>query len=225
LLLLIMASAGLLCAQQIPTHPYRPMPRQVMPIVFFRTVEWGADPEEYSVKLDGAGGIVYQATPLSGTVTGEGYEVEFPATEATRAQIASLIDGLQFPPDTSWRINPDLPGPIFTLRVLTQSSEQELRYRETESRSIQQLTELFRRISTTLEAGRRLSEEQAAHSTALGPDLARMQQSAARGDLPELQSISGVLRSVAGDTALAPELRRRAEALLKQAEQSQLAGR
>jgi hypothetical protein len=214
-LLVVGLLSGNAQAQEIPTHPYRPRPKQVLPVVFFRLVNWGAAPTEYSLLLDATGNVMYEAEPRAIARTGEPYENDFTASAATYEKILALAGEAAFPPDPSWEMNPDLPGNIYTLRYQTNSHETEISYRKPPNRQIEKLTELFLQLAATQEFGRRVGELAAQISPQLIAELARMHSMASKGELLELQSVAPILQAVTANFTLPPEARQRAQAILQ----------
>jgi hypothetical protein len=83
---------------------------------------------------------------------------------------------------------------------------------------VQELTNLFQSLSTTLEFGRRLEYYHRYQKLALDDELKRMEEMAKQNSLAELSAVAPVLQQVASDPSVINPVRVRAQRLLAQAE-------
>jgi hypothetical protein len=79
---------------------------------------------------------------------------------------------------------------------------------------IQQLTEIFQNLSTTLEYGRRLTYFHKYQKTALDDDLARMEEMQRSNELGDVQAIAPILHEIANDQSVMRIARAKAIRLL-----------
>ena len=82
-------------------------------------------------------------------------------------------------------------------------------------RAVQELTQLFQELSTTLEFGRRLQYYHRYQKLALDDELKRMEEMAKQDDLQELGAVAPVLKQIAADQSVINPVRARAQRLLE----------
>jgi hypothetical protein len=90
-------------------------------------------------------------------------------------------------------------------------------YNYTTVTSVQDLTELFENMSTTLEFGRRLEYYHRYQKLALDEELKRMEEMANQNQLHELSAVSEVLEQIAEDNTVINPVRARAQRMLARA--------
>ena len=94
-------------------------------------------------------------------------------------------------------------------------------YNWSENQAINELTEIFNRISQTFEFGQRLSFEYRFQKLDLDKELGSMEEFAKRGGLAELHVIAALLQQLSTDRSVMHVARERATRLLKRAEPEQ----
>ena len=82
---------------------------------------------------------------------------------------------------------------------------------------VQQLTQLFQSLSTTLEFGRRLEYYHQYQKLALDEELKRMEDMANQNDLQELAAVVPILQRIANDQSVINPVRARALRLIERA--------
>lgn len=185
------------------------------PTVVFSSVLWNANPAAYSIAVDATGTATYQSTQDSMERTGVPYTIEFQTSDATRritfniARELNLFSG-EFPvslgsPQTS---------PVRTLTYHDITFNNHITYTDSTDSQIQELTSVFEEISATFEFARRLGYLHQHDKERLEPELTRMQASAERHMLRELQAVTPALKSIALDNSLTESVRKEAEAIL-----------
>ena len=85
---------------------------------------------------------------------------------------------------------------------------------------MQELTNLFQNMSTTLEFGRRLDYDHRYQKLALDEELKRMEDMAKGNSLEEIQAVEPILRRIAADPSVINVVRARAQRLAEQAQSS-----
>jgi hypothetical protein len=191
------------------------------PTVVFSSVLWNANPTAYSIAVDATGTATYQSTQDSMERTGVPYTIEFQTSDATRritfniARELNLFSG-EFPvslgsPQTS---------PVRTLTYHDITFNSHITYTDSTDSQIQELTSVFEEISATFEFARRLGYLHQHDKERLEPELTRMQASAERHMLRELQAVAPALKSIALDNSLTESVRKEAEAILVLAHKS-----
>lgn len=94
-------------------------------------------------------------------------------------------------------------------------------YNWSENQAINELTEIFQRISQTFEFGQRLAFEFRFQKLELDNELASMEEVAKRGGLAELHVLAPLLQQLSTDKSVMHVARERAGRLLKRAEPEQ----
>ena len=83
--------------------------------------------------------------------------------------------------------------------------------------AVQQITQLFQNLSTTLEFGRRLQYFHHYQKLALDEELKRMEQMANENELTELPAVVPILQQIANDSSVINPVRARALRLIERA--------
>jgi hypothetical protein len=185
------------------------------PTVVFNSVLWSANPSSYSLAVDSTGAATYQSTQDSVERTGVPYTVEFQASDATRRMTFNIVRQLNF-------LSGDFPTysgtpekiPVRTLAYHDITYDNRVTYSESSDSEIQELTSVFEEISATFEFARRLSYLHQHDKERIEPELIRMQTTAERHMLRELQAATPALKVIALDKTLTESVRKRAEAIL-----------
>lgn len=94
-------------------------------------------------------------------------------------------------------------------------------YNWSENQAVNELTEIFQRISQTFEFGQRLAFEFRFQKLELDNELASMEEVAKRGGLAELHVLTPLLQQLSTDKSVMHVARERAARLLKRAEPEQ----
>lgn len=185
------------------------------PTVVFNSVLWNATPPSYSIAVDATGAATYQSTQDSIDRTGVPYSIEFQTSDATRriafniARELNLFNG-DFPISLG---SPDTTA-VRTLVYHDITFNNHITYSDSTDSQIQELTSVFEEISATFEFARRLGYLHQHDKERLEPELTRMQASAERHMLRELQAVTPALKSIALDASLSDGVRKQAEAIL-----------
>jgi hypothetical protein len=84
--------------------------------------------------------------------------------------------------------------------------------------AVQQVTQLFQSLSTTLEFGRRLEYFHHYQKLALDEELKRMEDMASRNDLEEIAAVVPILQRIVTDTSVINPVRARAQRMIERTE-------
>ena len=185
------------------------------PTVVFSSVLWNANPASYSIAVDATGAATYQSTQDSVERSGVPYTIEFQTTDATRritfniARELNLFNG-DFPVSLG---SPETTA-VHTLAYHDITFNNHITYSDSTDSQIQELTSVFEEISKTFEYACRLSYLHQHDKQRLEPELTRMQASAERHMLRELQAVTPALKSIALDSSLSESVRKQAETIL-----------
>jgi hypothetical protein len=185
------------------------------PTVVFSSVLWNANPASYSIAVDGTGAATYQSTQESIDRTGVPYSIEFQTTDATRRIVFNIARELNlFNGDFPVSLGSPESAPVRTLTYHDITFNNHITYSDSTDSQIQELTSVFEEISATFEFARRLSYLHQHDKERLEPELTRMQASAERHMLRELQAVTPALKSIALDSTLSESVRKQAQAIL-----------
>ena len=185
------------------------------PTVIFSSVLWNANPASYSIAVDATGAATYQSTQDSVERTGVPYTIEFQTTDATRRITFNITRELNlFNGDFPVKLNSPEVAPVRTLAYHDITFDNHITYSDSTDTQIQELTSVFEEISATFEFARRLGYLHQHDRERLEPELSRMQASAERHMLRELQAVTPALKSIALDNSLSESVRKQAQAIL-----------
>jgi hypothetical protein len=215
--LVLQITAVFLCSRSL--HAQNPQLQtkngRRFPTVVFSSVLWAANPASYSLAVDATGAATYQSTQDSVERAGVPYTIEFQTSDATRRMTFNIVRQLNF-------LNGDFPAsigtpekvPVRTLAYHDITYNNQITYSESNDSEIEELTTVFEEISATFEFARRLGYLHQHDKERLEPELIRMQTSAERHRLRELQAVTPALKIIASDNSLSEGVRKRAEAIL-----------
>jgi len=216
--------------------------------VTFRFFYKQMHPARYEVTVHSDGTASYESqddAPVITASTPGNPSYQKPMTEATQTSDSEQIKGDVY--HRNFQITPSLKTRIFNLAKLANHFDGDFdfhkhnvaftgkktlvysdgvhstqtTYNWSESQAINELTEIFNRISQTFEAGQRLSFEYRFQKLDLDKELESMEEIAKRGGLAELHVIAPLLQQLSTDRSVMHVARERAARLLKRAEPEQ----
>jgi hypothetical protein len=198
------------CAQGAPDKP----------AITFTLDFPGSQPERYSVEIHDDGQAHYQS---SGKVSDESEEadtfsLDFSVSPENKDKIFDLAARAKyFQRDLdSHRKNMAFTGKK-TLTYKDGQRNGESTYNFSLDVSVQELTNLFQGLSSTLETGHRLEYDYRYQKLALEQELKRAEEMARTGSPMELQAIAPILQQIVADTSVMNVSRARAQRLLVRA--------
>ena len=204
---------GLAAQAQTPdlkTDSGEPLPA---PAVSFDFVMPATSPPHYALTVGSTGLAAYRSDQPAGE--GEPYIVKFTVSGATRDRVFQLARELNyFQGNFDYTKSRVANTGAKTLTFRGGTRENKTTYNYSQNPKIQELTNLFQNISTTLEFGRRLEHLHRYDRLGLDAELKNMESAEKAGRLAELQAIEPVLSGIAKDHAVMNVTRRRAEGLL-----------
>lgn len=148
------------------------------------------------------------------------FRKEFTASDSLRQKVFALAEKTHF-----------FDGQFdFTAHPIAQTGRKTLSYEDaahhasttynySEDPSIQELTEIFQGISTTIESGRKLEFDRRFDKLALDEDLRNLDDLSKDGHLEEVQAIAPILQRLATDRTVLHIAQKHAEAILRRAGQ------
>lgn len=187
-------------------------PKRVPTVTF--TWSWStANPPYYAISITPMGSVTYESFPTSDQKTGNPYVIHFEASSGARTRIFALVQQLNF-----FRAQYKLthnPNPVFVSKSLTYSSglqRARIIYTTTRSRRIRELTNLFERMSATINTRRKLESMRSGNSNGLQPELKELQNT--KKKLIEPQILIPTLQEIASDANAPQAARQEAQSVL-----------
>lgn len=189
------------------------------PMVSFSMSFPGSQPDRYAVSVPTSGDATYTSDgKLAEQAEAEDFKLTFVISQATRNHIFDLAKKAHY---FSGDVDLKKKDLAFTgTKVLAYSDgqkENRASYNYSSIPAVQELTELFQDMSSTLEFGRRLEYFHRYQKLALDEELKRMEEMANDNQLHELSAVAPVLQQIAQDNTVINPVRARAQRLLAKA--------
>ncbi len=189
------------------------------PTVSFSLSFPGSQPDRYAITIPSNGDAVYSSDGrLMQDSEADDFQLSFAVSPATRARVFDLARKARY---FSVDVDSKKKNLAFTgTKVLTYNDGQKERrasYNYSPVAPVQELTDLFESMSTTLEFGRRLAYYHRYQKLALDEELKRMEDMAGRNQLRELSAVAPVLQQIAEDNTVINPVRARAQRMLAKA--------
>jgi hypothetical protein len=202
-----------------------------VPIVTFDLVWTSAQPAHYAIAVASTGTAAYRSedTFEKGKPLGDSYLVKFVVTEPTRDRIFELAKQANyFKGDFDYTKNriANTGSKTLTYRegnlvdsfdMPVKGHENQATYNWSQNPAIQQLTQIFQGIGTTVELGRKLDFERRFDKLGLDAELKRVQEMQKSGFLEQVHVIAPVLKNIANDYSIMHIARERAKQILSAA--------
>lgn len=176
-----------------------------------------SDPEHYQITVSADGHARYEcsALVLAGSDDHETYQAEFTVSEPTRTRIFELAVQAHY-----FNAKVDSGN-----RKLAFMGTKKLVYTDGQQNNtaefnfsplppVQQITELFQNLASTMEYGRRLAHQHRYQKLALDDELKRMEDQARRGELAELGAVKPTLQAIYDDPSVLNVVRARARRVM-----------
>src|SRR5579884_3254774 len=212
LLLLLIAALQTATAQSLKTpmdlDPRAPRGISPIPIVAFSFELTGADPQHYEIAVGARGRAAYRSTghlnPDSpGSAAGDPYLIRFTMSPETRQEIFDLAARAHYFEKSVAYTKGRLAN--MGAKTLTYSDEKvfhQQTYNYSEMPAVQQLTEIFQNMSSTLEAGRRLEYMYKYEKLGVDEELKNLEEQTKANRTVELQALTPILKQIAGDESV-----------------------
>jgi hypothetical protein len=187
------------------------------PVVTFTLDFPGSQPEHYSLRLQSDGAAHYESSGRLSLDSDEtdSFDLDFTASPETRQKIfelAAKAGYFQKDLDSHHRNLAFTGKKTLSYKDGKRSGESTFNY--SSQPAVQELTNFFQDLSTTLEFGRRLRYDHRYQKLALDEELKRMEEMARNGPLVELTAIAPILQQIIGDATVMNVSRARAQRLL-----------
>lgn len=190
------------------------------PTVSFSLTFPGSQPDRYAISVPQSGDAVYYSDGklMEGSSDGEDFKLIFSIAPATRTRIFDLAKKAHYFAND---VDSKKKNLAFTgTKVLTYNDgqkEQRAAYNYSPVEAVQQLTDLFQSMSTTLEFGRRLEYYHRYQKLALDEEIKRLEEMSTQNSLQDLSVLTPVLQQIAADNTVINPVRARAQRLLLKA--------
>ena len=224
-------AAGLCWGRQTPNvEPNTPGDKTV-PVVAFDLAFSGATPSHYAIAVESTGGAAYRSDDIGtqgeqASAAGDPYLLKFTVSEPTRTRIFQLAREAHYfqgnfnytktrVADTGTKTLSYSEGPANAFAAPTNGKRSQTVYNYSQNPSIQELTAIFQRISTTIELGRHIAYLHRFDKLGLDAELKRADEMAGENQLLELQAIAPALQAVADDYSVLHIAREHAKHLLE----------
>jgi len=177
-----------------------------------------SDPTHYSISVNSDGHGKYECSARTSPDSGERetYQTEFDVTPANRTRIFELAAQAHY---FSGKVDSGNSKLAFTgskkLVYRDGGNTHSADYNYSNLPAVQQLTELFQSLSSTLEYGRRIAYYHRYQKLALDEELKRMESQAKNNELMELQAVQPVLKQIYDDASVMNVVRARAQRLIE----------
>jgi hypothetical protein len=178
-----------------------------------------SEPAHYGFSVTSEGGCSYDSTGrLSPDSEGDPFHLDFSISPAMRTRLFDLARRAHY-----------FEGEVDSKkRNLASTGTKTLTYKDGQRNTqatynyslipaVQELTELFQNLSTTLEFGRRLEFFHKYQKLALDQELKRMEDMVKQNDLAELSAIAPILQKITTDPSVINVVRGRAQRMLEKA--------
>jgi hypothetical protein len=177
----------------------------------------GSEPSHYSISVSSDGHSSYDSDgKLSPDSEADPFHLDFSVSPATTNAIFDLAKRARY-----------FQGEIDSKkRGLASTGAKTLTYKDAERSAtaaynyspiaaVQQVTQLFQNLSTTLEYGRRLQYFHRYQKLALDEELKHMEEMANQNSLEELAAVAPILQRIANDSSVINPVRARAQRMIE----------
>ena len=198
-----------------------PLPaRAQAPAVVTFTLDFpGSEPSHYAISVSADGHATYDSDgKLSPDSAGDPFHLDFSMSSESRQKIFQLAERAHyFEGELDSRKKNLASTGVKTLTYKDSARSTSATYNYPPAAAVQQLTQMFQNLSTTLEFGRRLDYFHHYQKLALDEELKRMEDTATRNDLAEMAAVVPILQRIADDGSVINPVRVRARRLIERA--------
>jgi hypothetical protein len=180
----------------------------------------GSEPSHYVISISSDGHSTYDSDgKLSPESDADPFHLDFsvsPETSKTVFDLAKRAHYFQGQVDSNKRGLASTGSKTLTYKDAQRSTTATYNY--SPIAAVQQVTQLFQNLSTTLEYGRRLQYFHRYQKLALDEELKRMEAAANENSLQELPAVVPILQRIASDSTVINPVRARAQRMAERAE-------
>ena len=192
---------------------------QQTPVVSFTLDFPGSEPSHYAIKVSSDGRSTYDSDGrLSPDSDGDPFHLDFSMSTETSRRIFDLAQRANyFQGEIDSRKKNLASTGVKTLTYKDSARSATATYNYSPMPAVQQITQLFQSLSTTLEFGRRLEYFHRYQKLALDEELKRMDDADSRSDLEEMPAVVPILQRIVTDTSVINPVRARAQRMIERA--------
>jgi hypothetical protein len=180
----------------------------------------GSEPSHYVISVSSDGHSTYESDgKLSPDSDADPFHLSFlvsPATSTTIFDLAKRAHYFQGQIDSGKRKLASTGAKTLTYKDASQNATATYNYSPIQA--VQQVTQLFQNLSTTLEFGRRLQYYHRYQKLALDEELKRMEDMANENSLQDLPAVVPILQQIVTDNTVINPVRARAQRMVEKAE-------
>jgi hypothetical protein len=180
----------------------------------------GSEPSHYVISISSDGHSTYDSDgKLSPESDADPFHLDFavsPETSKTVFDLAKRAHYFQGQVDSNKRGLASTGSKTLTYKDAQRSTSATYNY--SPIAAVQQVTQIFQNLSTTLEYGRRLQYFHRYQKLALDEELKRMEEAANGNSLQELPAVVPILQRIASDSTVINPVRARAQRMAERAE-------
>ena len=194
--------------------------RAQAPAVVTFTLDFpGSEPSHYAISVAADGRSSYDSDgKLSRDSAGDPYHLDFSMSPETSRRVFNLAESAHY---FQGEINSKKKGLASTgVKILTYKDSARsttATYNYSPVVAVQDITQLFQSLSTTLEFRRRLEYYHRYQKLALDEELKNMEDAANRNDLEEMAAVVPILQRIVADTSVINPVRARAQRMIERA--------
>jgi len=179
----------------------------------------GSEPSHYAISVSSDGPSTYDSDgKLSPDSEGDPFHLEFSMSPETSRRIFDLAARANyFQGEVDSRKKNLASTGVKTLTYKDSAHSTSATYNYSPIAAVQQVTQMFQSLSTTLEFGRRLEYFHRYQKLALDEELKRMDDADSRSDLEEMAAVVPILQRIVRDTSVINPVRARAQRMIERA--------
>ncbi len=179
----------------------------------------GSEPSHYAISVSDDGRSTYDSDgKLSPDSDGDPFHLDFSASAATRNKVFDLAKRANYFQGEIDSGKKKLASTgVKRLSYKGSGRSTSATYNYSPQLAVQQITQLFQSLSSTLEYGRRLEYYHRYQKLALDQELKSMEDEANRNGLAEMAAVVSILQRIASDTSVINPVRARAQRMIERA--------
>ena len=191
--------------------------QQAVPTVTFTCDFPGSDPSHYVVSVSDDGSARYDSdSKLNDSAESEPFHSEFTVSQTSRAHVFDLAKRAHyFEGDIDSKKKNLASTGVKTLAYKDAQKSTRATYNYSPIPAVEDLTEFFQSLSTTLEFGNRLDYYLRYQKLALDDELKKMEEMSNNGGLIQVSAVAPILQKIEDDPAVIKVVRARAQRMLQ----------
>ncbi len=188
-----------------------------VPTVTFTCDFPGSDSDHYVISLSEDGSAIYDSnSKLNDSADSQPFHSVFTVSQASRAHVFDLAKRAHYFEGELNSKNKNLASTgVKTLTYKDAQKNTHATYNYSPIPAVQELTEFFQSLSTTLEFGHRLDYYLRYQKLALDQELKQMEEMSNSGGLQEISAVAPILQKILDDPSVIKVTRARAQRLLQ----------